>query len=244
MEQFLSNAHRILIGDNPWSFLLEVLLRSAVIYVLLFVTMRLMGKRMAAQLSVSELAVMITLGAAVGVPLQTAEQGLLPAAVLLICALIFQRGLSTLSVRKRSIEVRVQGDVTLLLIDGRLLMGNLHASRLTPARVFSELRAQGVHQLGELRRVYLESTGDFSIVRYKRPRHGLRLMPPARSALDLPGHYSGRLACCCCGNVCEIRAGGQTQKCSYCHNVQWTVAVGEDLRSELHDEGGSDPHLQ
>src|SRR5213076_2298778 len=117
--------------------------------VLLFVTMRLMGKRMAAQLSVSELAVMITLGAAVGVPLQTAQQGLLPAAVLLICALIFQRGLSTLSVRKRSIEVRVQGDVTLLLIDGRLLMGNLHASRLTPARVFSELRAQGVHQLGE-----------------------------------------------------------------------------------------------
>lgn len=244
MEQFLSNAHRILLGENPWSFLLEVLLRSAIIYVLLFVTMRLMGKRMAAQLSVSELAVMITLGAAVGVPLQTAGQGLLPAAVLLVCALIFQRGLSTLSVRKRSIEVRVQGDVTLLLMDGRLLMGNLNASRLTPARVFSELRAQGVQQLGELKRVYLESTGDFSIVRYRRPRYGLRLMPPARFALDLPRHYSGRLACCCCGHVREIRPGEQMQRCAHCHNVQWTVAVGQDLRSELHDEDGPENRLQ
>jgi uncharacterized membrane protein YcaP (DUF421 family) len=174
MENTLSVVHRILIGENPWSFLLEVSVRSAIIYVVLFITMRLMGRRMAAQLSVSELAVMITLGAAVGVPLQTVEQGLLSAAVLLVCALVFQRGLSTLSFRRRSIEVRIQGDVTLLLIDGRLLMGNLTASRLTPARIFSELQTQGVSQLGELRRVYLESTGDLSIVRFKRPRYGLR----------------------------------------------------------------------
>jgi uncharacterized membrane protein YcaP (DUF421 family) len=69
MENSVSAMQRILIGENPWSFLLEVALRSGIIYVVLFITMRLMGKRMAAQLSVSELAVMITLGAAVGVPL-------------------------------------------------------------------------------------------------------------------------------------------------------------------------------
>ena len=51
MENAVSAVHRILIGENPWSFLLEVSLRSAVIYAVLFVTMRLMGKRMAAQLS-------------------------------------------------------------------------------------------------------------------------------------------------------------------------------------------------
>jgi uncharacterized membrane protein YcaP (DUF421 family) len=244
MENAVSAVHRILIGENPWSFLLEVSLRSAVIYAVLFVTMRLMGKRMAAQLSVSELAVMITLGAAVGVPLQTAEQGVLPAAVLLVCALVFQRGLSTLSFRRRSIEVRIQGDVTLLLVDGRLLMDNLTASRLTPARVFSELRAQDVTQLGELRRVYLESTGDLSIVRFKRPRDGLRLMPPARQAPEASRRYPGRLACCRCGHVCELRPNSQTKQCEYCSNSHWSVAVGQDMQSELYDEDGSDNRLQ
>lgn len=243
MENSVSAIQRILIGDNSWSFLLEVALRSGIIYVVLFITMRLMGKRMAAQLSVSELAVMITLGAAVGVPLQTAEQGLLPAAVLLVCALVFQRGLSTLSFRRRSIEVRIQGDVTLLLIDGRLLMGNLTASRLTPARVFSELRAQDVAQLGELRRVYLESTGDISIVRFRRPRYGLRLMPHACKAPQAPHHYTGCLACSQCGNVRDIVAGTQETRCAFCGNRHWTIAVGQNMQSELHDENGSDNRL-
>lgn len=114
--------------------------------------------------------------------------------MLLVCTLVFQRGLSTLSFRRRSIEVRIQGDVTLLLIDGRLLMGNLAASRLMPARVFSKLRAQDVAQLCELRRMYLESTGDISTVRFRRPRYGLQLMPHACKAPQASHHYTGRLA--------------------------------------------------
>jgi uncharacterized membrane protein YcaP (DUF421 family) len=62
MDDFATELHRLLLGDYPWWFLLEVLLRSWLIYIVLFITMRLMGKRMAAQLSISELAVMITLG--------------------------------------------------------------------------------------------------------------------------------------------------------------------------------------
>jgi uncharacterized membrane protein YcaP (DUF421 family) len=244
MEQALANAHRILLGDNPWSFLLEVLIRSAIIYVLLFVTMRLMGRRMAAQLSVSELAVMLTLGAAVGVPLQTAEQGLLPATVLLGCALLFQRGLSTWSARRRSIEVHVQGDVTLLLVDGCLLMDSLKASRLTPARVFSALRAQGVRQLGELRRVYLESTGDFSIVRYRRPRYGLRLMPPVTSPFEVRPDFVGHLACCQCGHTYEHLTGAPTQRCACCDGVDWTFAVVLDRLAEVHDHDGSEKRVQ
>lgn len=92
MAQVLSTTQRLLMGDAPWAFLLEIVLRTGAIYIVLFTVMRLMGKRMAAQLSISELAVMITLGAAIGVPLQTPAQGVLPAGILLVSALVFQRG--------------------------------------------------------------------------------------------------------------------------------------------------------
>jgi uncharacterized membrane protein YcaP (DUF421 family) len=94
MSETMSVVQRLLMGDAPWAFLLEIVFRTAAIYIVLFTVMRLMGKRMAAQLSISELAVMITLGAAIGVPLQTPAQGLLPAGILLVSALIFQRGVS------------------------------------------------------------------------------------------------------------------------------------------------------
>lgn len=79
--------------------------------------------------------------------------------------------------RKRSIEVITQGNVTLLLEDGRLLLDNLSKASLTSSRVISELRAMNVQHLGELRRVYLEATGHFSLIRYRSPHAGLWIMP-------------------------------------------------------------------
>jgi uncharacterized membrane protein YcaP (DUF421 family) len=67
MKEFIE---RILIGDGPWAFLIEVLPRAIVMYALLLISMRLMGKRVAAQLSITELAVILMLGAAIGVPIQ------------------------------------------------------------------------------------------------------------------------------------------------------------------------------
>lgn len=61
---------RLLIGDGPWAFLVEVIPRAVVMYLLLLVAMRLMGKRVAAQLSITELAVILMLGAAIGVPIR------------------------------------------------------------------------------------------------------------------------------------------------------------------------------
>ena len=69
--------HRILIGTAPTEFLLEVLIRTIIIYLFLLVTLRLMGKRMGGQLTISELAVMLTLGAIVSVAMQIPEKGLL-----------------------------------------------------------------------------------------------------------------------------------------------------------------------
>ncbi|HEY2021442.1 hypothetical protein [Paraburkholderia sp.] len=82
---------RILIGDGPWAFLLEVVVRAAIVYVLLLVAMRLMGKRVAAQLSITELAVILMLGAAIGVPIQVSSQGVLPAVIVLFTVALLQR---------------------------------------------------------------------------------------------------------------------------------------------------------
>lgn len=214
--------HRLLVGNAPWLFLLEVVGRALVVYVVLFIVMRLLGKRMAAQLSISELTVMLTLGAAIGAPLQTPTQGVLPAVVLLVCALVFQRGLSTASFRWRAVEVRVQGDVTLLLVDGRLLMDELNKGGLSLDRMHSELRAQGVEQLGQLRRVYLESTGRFTLLRYVQPRPGLSLLPPLPDAQ--PPAQTELLACNRCGYTATADVEGWPA-CCQCGNEHWEPAV-------------------
>lgn len=45
----LTDLHRFLFGNASWQFLLEVMLRTGVTYVLLIVTMRLLGRRVVSQ---------------------------------------------------------------------------------------------------------------------------------------------------------------------------------------------------
>src|SRR6195952_5887933 len=101
MKEFVE---RLLIGDGPWAFLAEVVPRAIVMYLLLLVSMRLMGKRVAAQLSITELAVILMLGAAIGVPIQVSSQGVLPAVVVLLTVVFMQRASSRAAVRWRRVE--------------------------------------------------------------------------------------------------------------------------------------------
>ena len=113
--------HRILLGPAPVEFLLEVLLRTAVIYLVLLVILRMLGKRMGGQLTISELAVMLTLGAIISVPMQIADRGVLQGILVLICALVFQRGINYLAVKNEKIERILQGHESQLVRDGVIL---------------------------------------------------------------------------------------------------------------------------
>ncbi len=85
----LDDTGRILFGEAPAEFLLEVLIRTLIIYVALLVTVRLMGKRMVGQLTISEMSVMLTLGAIVSPGMQA------PATRLLHCRDGFRNGRTT-----------------------------------------------------------------------------------------------------------------------------------------------------
>ncbi len=185
MKEFIE---RILIGDGPWAFLIEVLPRAIVMYALLLISMRLMGKRVAAQLSITELAVILMLGAAIGVPIQVSSQGVLPAVVVLLTVVCMQRASSRAAVRWRSVEILTQGDTRLVIRDGRILLDNLKQNQMSREMLASELRAADVAHLGELRRAYFESSGALSLIKRKSPQPGLTLRP------DMNAAYSTALA--------------------------------------------------
>jgi uncharacterized membrane protein YcaP (DUF421 family) len=96
--------HRFLFGQAPAEFLLEVFIRTSIIYIVLLIIVRLLGKRMSGQLSISELSVMVTLGAIVAPAMQIPQMGVLQGAMILVCALAFQRGLNLMEFKKAAFE--------------------------------------------------------------------------------------------------------------------------------------------
>lgn len=227
---------RWLMGEAPWTFAEEVLLRFLFIYLFLLLVMRLMGRRFAGQLSIIDLAIMIMLGAAIGAPLQTPEKGILTTIVLLITLLSCFRLLSWGAFYSHRLEVLTQGDATLLVMDGRLALEHLHHAEFSRDRTFSELRSMGIQHLGEVRRAWLEPSGRVSLLLYRKPRSGLWLLPAQNETFNQHIAVDGCFACGHCGYV--VRSEQQPeQQCNYCAQQTWRQAV-----KRLGTENVYDPH--
>jgi len=242
----LSDWHRLLFGKDSPLFIPEVIGRTIFLYLLLLVAMRLMGRKVASQLSRSELAVILTLGAAIGMPVQVPEAGVLPVVVILAVAILFQRGLSWASQRWPRVEDAAQGSVIVVLREGRMQLEQLKRYQISPLKVQMALRAQGVQHLGQLRRVYLESAGDYTMVRYQEARPGLCILPRPAEEIVLPvheAHPSGARACAECGALAEDAA--HPGSCPYCHNVRFVPAVRiREPRAQANEHADATPQSQ
>ena len=222
-EIHLSDIQRILFGQAPPEFLVEVLVRTLIIYLAFLVAVRLLGKRMSGQLTLTELAVIVTLGAIVAVPMQLPDRGLIQGLVILACAVLFQRGITWISSKNKKAEHIIAGTETLLVKDGVLQLESLEKTRIPRQQLFSQLRSKSIYNLGKVQRLYLEASGDFSAYQFPDERPGLSVIPPddqeALKSQKLVGEEAK--ACCNCGTVAAV----SDQACSTCGRSEWTSAV-------------------
>ena len=222
----LDDWHRILIGTVPTDFLVEVILRTVIMYLVLLVILRLMGKRMGGQLTTTELAIAITLGAIICVPMQIPDKGVVQGIFVLICALAFHRIFTWFGVKSRSWEKTVQGESVILVKDGIIEISELRKSDISHQQLYAVLRSQNIYNLGEVERIYLEGSGRFSVFKMDAPKPGLILTPPSdQSAKTIQNQADQQLqACTMCGQTTK-KINEDVQRCSNCGNEQWQTAT-------------------
>lgn len=215
---------RILFGTAPAQFLIEAFVRTILMYLLLYACLRLMGKRMNGVVSPIELGIMLALGGIVSVPMEMPERGVAPAAVLLFLTLLFQVSVNYFCLSNERVRHIVQGRARLLVKDGVMQPKELSAAGISFGLLCAHLRERNVSQLGQVERVYLETTGDLSVFLYRDPRPGLSVMPKSEAA---PADEAApHCACTHCGfTTQEIRLPATAVSCPECHHRRWDSAV-------------------
>ena len=219
----LNDWQRILIGEAPVEFLLEVLLRTIIIYLFLLVILRLMGKRMTGQLTISEMAVMITLGAIVSAPMQIPDRGILQGIVILVCALTFQRGLNFLGFKSSKAEAIIQGKESILVEDGILKTEEMRKAKISKQQLYAALRNARIYNLGEVERAYLESCGLISIFTFNETKRGLPIFPVSDEGIKKQNDYTEHFFVCeNCGKT-ENDEKATANACPNCHHKNWKI---------------------
>ena len=158
--------------------ILDIVLRSAVVYVFILAGLRLTGKREVGQMSPFDLVLLLLISnavqnAMVG-PNTSLAGGLISVATLLALNFIVAR----LAIRGGRLASALRGSPTLLVHDGRLIPENLKRERLTIYDMSQALREHGVGEISEVQSAVLEVDGSISVLRneeIKEPRRARRV---------------------------------------------------------------------
>jgi uncharacterized membrane protein YcaP (DUF421 family) len=207
----------------PAPFFIEIVGRAVFVFVLIIFCMRLMGKRMAAHLNRNELVALSSLAAAIGIPLQAPDRGLLPAFVVAMAVVGSQRLIAAIAARNGGFENLTQGHMTMLLKDGYLLEGGLREARISRDRLLAELRSKGFKHTGQVSRIYFEASGALTIIGASPEQPGLSILPMEDPSYHSRQHYLQQEVCAYCGKQREEEA----LECSNCKRHHFTPAVGE-----------------
>lgn len=220
---------RMLMNDLPYSFLLEVVFRSVVMYVFALIVLRLAGRRGVKQLSLFELVIIITLGSAAGDPLFYEDVGLLPALAVFATILALYRLTTHLVSKSEKLSQLMEGKPIYLIRDGEFAISNFKKEALAQDEFFAELRSRNVNHLGQVRLALLETNGEVSVFYCKDEdvKHGLPVLPHTFEERELILKPGIKYACYFCGHVESFPQQGENYQCSKCHKSGWVCAKND-----------------
>src|SRR5437667_11950653 len=157
-----------------WQTLLDVAIRTSVVYLALLVGLRLTGARQLGQMSTFDLVLLLIIAnpvqnAMVG-PDTSLAGGLVSAAVLIS----WHRVIDWWRVRSRGVSKLLAGEVIMLIHDGKILQEHCDRAGITHDELRQALREHGVANLQDVMLAVLEPDGAISVVRYDDIKTGER----------------------------------------------------------------------
>lgn len=164
-----------------WDIILNIALRTTVVYLAVLVGLRLTGKRQLGQLSAFDFVLLLIIAnavqnAMVG-PDTSLVGGLVAAGVLLFWHAVIDR------VRRSSRTAArfLGGSAVLLIYRGKILHDHLDREHITSEELLQALREHGVGSIEDVRIAALEPDGAVSVIREDemgaaRPHHHIRAL--------------------------------------------------------------------
>ncbi len=142
--------------------------RTIILYLVLILVIRLMGKRQIGQMEASEFVVTMLVANLASIPMQDGAIPLYSGLVPILTVLGVELMLSFLSLRSVFVRKLLCGKPVILIENGNILQDNLRKTSVTLDELTGHLREKGVLDLEEVQYAILETNGNLSVFPYPK----------------------------------------------------------------------------
>lgn len=170
--------------------------RTILLYLLIIVGIRLMGKKQVGELEPTELVLAMLISDLAAVPMQDFGIPLLFGVVPIITLLCITMALSVLTMKSVRFRLLLCGRPSIIVEKGAILQKELSKTRMTPDELMEELRLQGITDLSLVKYAILETSGRVSAILYanQQPVTAQQMgLTPTESGLPLTIVDNGQL---------------------------------------------------
>jgi uncharacterized membrane protein YcaP (DUF421 family) len=143
---------------------LDIVLRAAVIFIVLFVVVRVMGRRELRQMEPFDLILLVVLGDLIQQGVTQSDYSLTGAVLAISTLSVLTVATSYLSYRFRRLRPVLEGEPIVLVQDGRPVESNLRRERITMEEIAAQARLQQIAHLSDVRWAVLETGGQISFI--------------------------------------------------------------------------------
>lgn len=141
-----------------------VFIRTAILYSLVVIVMRLMGKRQIGELQPYEFVITIMISDLAALPMQDTRFPLLLGIVPIITLLLLKNMLSLLQLKSQYLRKIIDGEPTILVYKGKLNYLALKKQQINIDELMEEFRLSGFFDLEDIQYAILENNGQLSIL--------------------------------------------------------------------------------
>ena len=199
-------------------------MRSLYTFVLVFIFLKITGRRGVRQMSLFEVLIILTLGSAAGDVAFYDDVPLLPVLVVFVTLALLYRGIMWLMGHSEKLEDLLEGKPIVVVEEGQLAREKLHAENMTEFEFLWSCGSTASSSLA-VRLAILETNGQISVFYYpdEEVRAGLSILPA--HLYHTLYHHSARgiYACVRCSIVMAMQAG-EKRICPRCANAEWSKA--------------------
>ena len=214
---------RMAFDKFPPEFLGEVALRTLFTFLLVFIFLKITGRRGVRQMSLFEVLIILTLGSAAGDVAFYDDVPLVPVLVVFVSLALLYRLVMWLMSKSEKLEDLLEGKAIVVVEEGQLAWENVRKANMTELEFLMELRLNSVEQLGQVRLAIMETNGQISVYYYHddEVKPGLCILPDMLIERFRTVPESGEYACVRCSHVVAMQPGDR-QLCPRCANPEWT----------------------
>jgi uncharacterized membrane protein YcaP (DUF421 family) len=141
-----------------------VIFRTIILYTVVIISMRLMGKKQIGEMEPFELVIAIMISELASLPMQDTRISILRGIIPIITLLFLQSTIAFLQLKSEKMRLLFSGSPTILINKGVLNLKELRREKFNLNDLLEELRLQGYYNISDIEYAVLETSGKISVI--------------------------------------------------------------------------------